>query len=99
MAEKIISSSPADSDFTKRLKIDVENMIYYLRKDGFQCVDGRLLSGAGMPLLDGIKENAAEFDAKHLADQIRRIEQSIKSDPTLAIGTAKPGPRATHEHC
>jgi hypothetical protein len=42
-----------------------------------------------MPSLDGIKESAAEFDAKHLAEQIRRIEQSIESDPALAIGTAK----------
>jgi len=67
----------------------MENMLYYLRKDGFQYVDGRIVSGAGMPSLDGIKENAAEFDAKHLAEQIRRIEQSIESDPALAIGTAK----------
>lgn len=88
-AEKLIQSSPADSEFTKRLKSDVESMLYYLRKDGIQYVDGRLVSGAGLPSLDGIKENAAEFDAKHLAEQIRRIEQSIESDPALAIGTAK----------
>jgi hypothetical protein len=88
-AEKVIQSSGADSEFSKRLKAEVENMLYYLRKDGFQYVDGRIISGAGMPSLDGIKENAAEFDAKHLAEQIRRIEQSIESDPPLAIGTAK----------
>lgn len=64
-------------------------MLYYLRKDGFQYVDGGIVTGAGMPSLDGIKENAAEFDAKRLAEQIRRIEQSIESDPALAIGTAK----------
>lgn len=88
-AEKVVQSAGADSEFSKRLKAEVENMLYYLRKDGFQYVDGRIISGAGMPSLDGIKENAAEFDAKHLAEQIRRMEQSIESDPPLAIGTAK----------
>ena len=88
-AEKVIQSTGADSEFSKRLKAEVENMLYYLRKDGFQYVDGRIVTGAGMPSLDGIKESAAEFDAKHLAEQIRRIEQSIESDPALAIGTAK----------
>jgi hypothetical protein len=88
-ANKVIQSTGADSEFSKRLKAEVENMIYYLRKDGFQYVDGRIVTGAGMPSLDGIKESAAEFDAKHLAEQIHRIEQSIESDPALAIGTAK----------
>jgi hypothetical protein len=88
-AERVIQSTGADSEFSKRLKAEVENMLYYLRKDGFQYVDGRIVSGAGMPSLDGIKESAAEFDAKHLAEQTRRIEQSIESDPPLAIGTAK----------
>jgi len=88
-AEKVIQSSGPDAEFSKRLKTDVENMLYYLGKDGFQYVDGRLVSGAGTPSLDAIKEHAAEFDAKHLAEQIHRIEQSIESDPALAIGTAK----------
>ena len=87
-AEKVIQSVGADSEFSKRLKGEMENMLYYLPKDGFQFVDGRIVSGAAMPSLDCIKENAAEFDAKHLAKQIHRIEHSIDSDPALAIGTA-----------
>jgi hypothetical protein len=47
----------------------------------------RLLSGAVS--LGELKQTAAAFDARHLADQIRRIEQSVDSDPALAIGTAK----------
>jgi hypothetical protein len=39
--------------------------------------------------LDHLKDTAVKFDAKHLSDQIRRIEQSVEVDPTLAIGTAK----------
>jgi hypothetical protein len=88
-AEKIIQSTVAETEFSKRLKAEMENMLYYLRKDGFQYVDSRIVTGAGIPSLDGIKETAAEFDAKHLAEQIRRIELSIESDPALAIGTAK----------
>lgn len=39
--------------------------------------------------LDHLKSTATAFDAKHLAEQIRRIENSINNDPALAIGTAK----------
>lgn len=54
-----------------------------------QCkeIANRLL--AGKINLNPLKETVIVFDAKHLADQIRRIEQSIDSDPSLAIGTAK----------
>ncbi len=47
----------------------------------------RLLSGKIN--LDGLKETAVVFNAKYLAEQIRRMELSIESDPALAIGTAK----------
>lgn len=47
----------------------------------------RLMSGA--VTLDDLKQKAITFDARHLAEQIRRIEQSIDTDPSLAIGTAK----------
>ena len=47
----------------------------------------RLLTGT--PSLDSLKKHANVLDAKHLAEQIRRLEASIESDPSLAIGTAK----------
>ena len=50
-------------------------------------IAGRLLAGG--PTLDSLKVHANNFDAGHLAAQIRRIESSVDSDPTLAIGTAK----------
>ncbi len=54
-----------------------------------QCkeIGNRLL--AGRVNLNPLKESVIVFDAKHLSEQIRRIEQSIDSDPALAIGTAK----------
>jgi hypothetical protein len=52
-----------------------------------KAIAHRLMSGA--VTLDDLKKTAAAFDARHLAEQIHRIEQSIETDPALAIGTAK----------
>jgi hypothetical protein len=75
--EESLPSSPfADSDPETQKQIE-------------RCkeITSRLLSGKVN--LDHLKETATIFDARHLADQIRRIEQSIESDPALSIGTAK----------
>jgi hypothetical protein len=47
----------------------------------------RLLAGG--PSLEPLKEQAKVLNANHLADQIRRMEASVETDPSLAIGTAK----------
>jgi hypothetical protein len=47
----------------------------------------RLLNGA--PNLDSLKKQADIRDARHLKEQIKRLEESIEKDPGLAIGTAK----------
>lgn len=52
-----------------------------------RAIAQRLLSGKVN--FDGLKEVAVAFDAKHLEQQIKRMEKSIDSDPALAIGTAK----------
>lgn len=52
-----------------------------------KAIATRLLSG--QVNLDHLKNTATAFDARHMAEQIRRIEQSINDDPALAIGTAK----------
>jgi len=70
-------------------KKEVVKLIHFLKRDGFHWVGGRIVSGAGIPSLASIKDSAAVFDAKHMFDQIRRMESSVESDPSLAIGTAK----------
>lgn len=50
-------------------------------------IAARLLAGA--PSLSPLKEHAKVLNAGHLAEQIRRLEDSVESDPALAIGTAK----------
>jgi hypothetical protein len=44
---------------------------------------------AGSPSLEPLKAHAKALDANYLAEQIRRMEASIETDPSLAIGTAK----------
>jgi len=47
----------------------------------------RLLAGG--PSLDPLKRHADVLNASHLKEQIRRMEASVETDPSLAIGTAK----------
>lgn len=51
-----------------------------------QIAAGLLARG---PSLSPLKEHAKILNANHLAEQIRRVEASIETDPSLAIGTAK----------
>lgn len=44
---------------------------------------------AGRPSLGPLKEQAKILNANHLAEQIRRLEAAVDTDPSLAIGTAK----------
>ncbi len=52
-----------------------------------RAIASRLLAGG--PSLDDLKQKAQSLDANHLAEQIRRMEDSVETDPSLAIGTAK----------
>jgi len=47
----------------------------------------RLLAGG--PSLTPLKQHADIRNANHLKEQIRRMEASVETDPSLAIGTAK----------
>jgi len=80
--EKLFASSgfltPSDTEEDNENKQLVE---------ACKAIATRLLSG--QVNLDHLKNTATAFDAKHLAEQIRRIENSINDDPALAIGTAK----------
>lgn len=52
-----------------------------------RTIASRLLAGG--PSLNDLKQKAQSLNAKHLAEQIRRMEDSVETDPSLAIGTAK----------
>jgi len=55
--------------------------------DRCRIIASRLLAGG--PSLDDLKQKAQSLDANHLTEQIRRMEDSVETDPSLAIGTAK----------
>lgn len=88
-AEKLAKEVTFTPEWQQQRKKEVEKLIHYLQRDGFQWVGGRIVSGAGIPSLASIKDTATVFDAQHMADQIRRMESAVESDPSLAIGTAK----------
>jgi hypothetical protein len=52
-----------------------------------KAIAARLMSGTNN--LNHLKEATEVFGAKYLAEQISRMEQSIQTDPALAIRTAK----------
>lgn len=50
-------------------------------------ISARLLAGG--PSFVPLKQHAEVLNANHLKEQIRRLEASVETDPSLAIGTAK----------
>jgi hypothetical protein len=66
-----------------------DRLARWLSKDGFVFQNGRLEQKTGVLLMPHVKQIAAEFDANHMAEQIRRMESAVDSDPALAVGSAK----------
>lgn len=97
-ANKLRSFLKTESDHTVGTLllalVDYTGSITYQRKAEVVGLDEkvrkmalRLLAGA--PSLEPLKDHAVAFNAIHLAAQIRRMEASVDTDPSLAIGTAK----------
>lgn len=66
-----------------------ENLLYWLRQDGFEWIGNRLVRAAGALGLEDLSSTAQRLEGSHLALQIQRMKDSVESDPALAIGTAK----------
>jgi hypothetical protein len=64
-------------------------MVAFIRKDGFEYRDSRLVPVGGLSATTKLKEEAIKVDAPYLLQQIERIESQTDSDPRLAIGTSK----------
>lgn len=88
-AQTYAESDNFGDNWQEEKKVEYDKLLHFLRKDGFNWIDGRIISGVSVPSLTAIKATTNEFDAKHLNDLIRRMESSVESDPDLAIGTAK----------
>jgi len=68
---------------------EMARLIQFLRKDGFEYRDNRLMHLGEVSSFPQLKTIAAQLDAPNLRLQLDRIESSIETDPRLAIGTAK----------
>jgi hypothetical protein len=77
-----------------------ENINVYLKRDGFQLVEVRRMSGKPIfegrpfenidnPAIQAAKGCLTVIDESYLIQQIQRMESGIENDPDLAIGTAK----------
>jgi hypothetical protein len=70
-------------------EIEFNSLQQQLARDGYKYAGGTIVAITATSRLADAKAIAAQFDAAHIGDQIRRIEDSIDNDPALAIGTAK----------
>lgn len=73
----------------KTYRASLEQLVAWLKKDGYAYEDGRLLPIGHAASLRQLKVRAVDFDAGYLAAQIGRIESAVTTDPDLAIGQAK----------
>lgn len=67
----------------------LDRLTLRLRHDGFAYQDGRIVSIGQVPSLTHLESIAVSADFPYLLRQLERIENSIDSDPWLAIGTSK----------
>lgn len=81
--------SNTDTSYAKEYQAAFNGLRNWLRKDGFDYSDGRLRQQSHLQQLGGVTTAARDLDAPELHRQLRRMTDSVDSDPELAIGTAK----------
>ncbi|MEX2223222.1 MAG: abortive infection family protein [Candidatus Rokuibacteriota bacterium] len=69
-------------------KKEFDKLVNLLRRDGFAYESGRLVPTSGVDLRD-LPIASATVDRHTLHDHIKRIEDSVDSDPSQAIGSTK----------
>ena len=68
---------------------ELDKLCALVERDGWTWRDGRLVSASAFTLVNSLKQLAVDLNSEHLHQHIRRIEDSIDSDPAQAIGSAK----------
>jgi len=74
---------------SRAYKASLDQLVGWLKKDGYVYEDGRLAPIGRAASLRHLKVKAVSMDAGYLAAQIMRIEGAVTGDPELAIGQAK----------
>jgi hypothetical protein len=70
-------------------RIQLANLAKWLRKDGFEFRQSRLVRIGDAANLAEVSETAGRLDAPELVRQLDRLRVAVDDDPGLAIGTAK----------
>lgn len=73
------------SDEEKKLDRFKDQLI----REGYEYQRGTISHVSNSARLNDAKSLAEAFDANHISEQIKRIENSIDTDPALAIGQSK----------
>lgn len=86
-------SASWDIDGDKKWQAEREatsnRLLILFKFDGFEWVGGRLVTAGGTPILEDLAKAAPRLEGAHLSQQIQRMKDSVETDPSLAIGTAK----------
>lgn len=78
-----------DDYWKKDAEATLDSLLRCVRRDGFEWVDGHLLSAAKTIQLRDIHDTITAVNAPELAQQLARLRKAVDEDPGLAIGTAK----------
>lgn len=73
----------------KAYRASLDQLVTWLKKDGYVFEDGHVKPVGQAASLRHLKARVVDFDATYLAAQIGRLENAVTSDPDLAIGQAK----------
>lgn len=77
------------STISERYPKIVAHLCKWLKKDRFEYRDGKIVPIVGIPALAQTKAIAIELDADYMLQLVKRMDESVESDPSLAIGSAK----------
>jgi Abortive infection C-terminus len=81
LAENLLTATPT-SQFAKTFPT-------WLRRDGFAYENGHIVSTSNVTALSNVRSIATKFDAVHMLEQVKRMNEAVDSDPGLAIGSSK----------
>ncbi len=73
----------------KTYRASLDQLVAWLKKDGYSYQDGQLVPTGHAASLRHLKTKAVDFNAQYMSAQIGRIEAAVATDPDLAIGQAK----------
>ena len=66
-----------------------ESLRKWIERDGFRYENGKVVADSNNVIIGTSVESLQKIDSDYITKQLQRINDSLDSDPSLAIGTAK----------